>query len=108
MLVNTGILLGVVLLVMVGEEAQELQLAHWTSTTDISWLTNVIPAWMGVWFAVFPTYETMAAQLLAAILVIGSYYGASHMLQRRRADSPAVANETEPARAFLPTRSVST
>jgi len=69
---------------MVGEQAQEMQLAHWISRTDISWLTNVIPAWMGMWFAVFPTYETMAAQLLAAILVVGSYYGARQTLQRRR------------------------
>jgi len=105
MLISTGILLGVVLLVMVGEEAQEMQLAHWISRTDISWLTNVIPAWMGMWFAVFPTYETMAAQLLAAILVVGSYYGARQTLQRRRADSRALANETHPARAFLRTRS---
>jgi high-affinity iron transporter len=65
MLISTGILLGVVLLVMVGEEAQEMQLARWISRTDISWLTNVIPAWMGMWFAVFPTYETMPTQLLA-------------------------------------------
>jgi high-affinity iron transporter len=108
MLISTGILLGLVLLVMVGEEAQEMQLAHWISRTDISWLTNVIPAWVGTWFALFPTYETMAAQLLAAILVVGSYYGARRMLQRRRTDSPALANETEPARAFLPMRSTRT
>ena len=36
MLISTGILLGVVLLVMVGEEAQEMQLARWISRTDIS------------------------------------------------------------------------
>src|SRR6266404_9478301 len=40
MLITTGVLLGVVLLVMVGEQAQEMQLAHWISRTDISWLTN--------------------------------------------------------------------
>ena len=93
MLITTGILLGVVLLVMVGEEAQEMQLARWISRTDINWLSNVIPAWMGMWFAVFPTYETMATQLLAAILVVGSYYGARQMLQRRPANSRALANE---------------
>jgi high-affinity iron transporter len=108
MLISTGILLGAVLLVMVGEEAQEMQLAHWISRTDISGLTNVIPAWMGMWFAVFPTYETMVAQLVAAILVVGSYYAASQMLHRRRADSRALANETDPARAFLPTPSAKT
>src|SRR6266480_5531804 len=95
MLITTGILLGVVLLVMVGEQAQEMQLAHWITRTDIGWPTNVIPNWMGMWFAVFPTYETMVAQLLAAILVVGSYYAASHVRRRVRADSSHLANATE-------------
>jgi len=34
---------------------------------------------MSLWFAVFPTYETMAAQFLAALLVIGSYYAAKRL-----------------------------
>src|SRR5437868_12906518 len=76
MLITTGILLGVVLLVMVGEQAQEMQLAHWISRTEIPWLVNALPAWMGMWFAVFPTYETLIAQGLAAVLVVGSYYAA--------------------------------
>src|SRR5881396_1193692 len=38
MLITTGILLGVVLLVMVGEQAQEMQLAHWIPTTRITQL----------------------------------------------------------------------
>src|SRR5881396_3836254 len=79
MLITTGILLGVVLLVMVGEQAQEMQLANWISTTPIPWLAHSIPAWMSLWFAVFPTYETMAAQFLAALLVIGSYYAAKRL-----------------------------
>jgi high-affinity iron transporter len=79
MLITTGVLLGVVLLVMVGEQAQEMQLAHWISRTEIPWLTNALPAWLGMWFAVFPTYETLIAQGLAAILVIGSYYAARRM-----------------------------
>ena len=78
MLITTGILLGVVLLVMVGEQAQEMQLANWIPTTEISGLENVIPAWMGMWFAVFPTVETLVAQLIAAVLVVGSYYAARH------------------------------
>ncbi len=94
MLITTGILLGVVLEVMVGEQAQEMQLAHWISRTDISALANIVPPWMGTWFAVFPTYETMVAQLLAAILVVGSYYAASHVRRRARADSRDLANAT--------------
>src|SRR5881628_45454 len=76
MLITTGILLGVVLLVMVGEQAQEMQLAHWISRTEVPWLTNVIPAWAGMWFALFPTWETLIAQLLAAVVVVGSYFAA--------------------------------
>ena len=73
MLVLTGALLGVVLLVMVGEQAQEMQLAYWIPTTKIGWLSG-IPDWAGVWFSVYPTVETLVAQFLAALVVIGSYF----------------------------------
>ena len=78
MLITTGILLGVVLLVMVGEQAQEMQLAHWIPTTEISSLKNYMTPWMSLWFAVFPTTETLIAQFIAAVLVVGSYYAARH------------------------------
>jgi len=68
-------------LVMVGEQAQEMQLASWIPTTKIGWLENLVPDWMGLWFSIFPTVETLVAQLLAAILVIGSYY----MARRQKA-----------------------
>ena len=74
MLVFTGVMLGLVLLVMVGEQAQEMQLARWLPTTPIASLQRVIPDWMGLWFAVFPTVETLAAQLVAAALVVGSFF----------------------------------
>jgi high-affinity iron transporter len=76
MLITTGILLGVVLLVMVGEQAQEMQLAQWIPTTPIAFLESYIPGWAGLWFALFPTIETLVAQLIAAVLVIGSYFAA--------------------------------
>jgi high-affinity iron transporter len=74
MLILTGIMLGVVLLVMVGEQAQEMQLAHWIPTTQIGWLAHWVPDWAGLWFSIFPTVETLLAQLLAAVLVLGSYF----------------------------------
>jgi high-affinity iron transporter len=101
MLITTGVLLGVVLEVMVGEQAQEMQVAHWISRTDISWLANVIPTWMGMWFAVFPTYETMVAQLLAAILVLGSYYAATHMRRGVRENSSKLANAPASVLVFV-------
>jgi len=74
MLVLTGVMLGAVLLVMVGEQAQEMQLAHWLPATSIPYLADKIPAWMGLWFSIFPTVETLAAQAVAAVLVLGSYF----------------------------------
>src|SRR6266852_2820648 len=106
MLITTGILLGVVLLVMVGEQAQEMQLAHWISTTPIASLVPMIPRWMGMWFSVFPTYETLIAQFIAAVLVIGSYYAARHFGGRPAIEEPvqeakaearlAIAEELQP------------
>ncbi|HEY0796279.1 MAG TPA: FTR1 family protein [Acidisarcina sp.] len=74
MLVFTGVMLGAVLMVMVGEQAQEMQLAHWLPTTPIPALVHLVPAWMGLWFSIFPTVETLSAQVLAVGLVLGSYF----------------------------------
>jgi high-affinity iron transporter len=99
MLITTGILLGVVLLVMVGEQAQEMQLAHWISHTEIPWLVNIIPAWVGMWFAVFPTYETMIAQAIAALLVVGSYYAARRLCGTAPIESTEPTNVPKPSSA---------
>ena len=81
MLILTGVMLGAVLLVMVGEEAQEMQLAHWIPTTALPRFAALIPPWMGLWFSVFPTVETLLAQVVATLLVVGSYFAAR--VQRR-------------------------
>lgn len=77
MLILTGILLGVVLVVMVGEQAQEMQLAHWIPATTIPSVAHLFPAWLGLWFSVFPTAQTLLAQAIAAVLVLGSYFVAN-------------------------------
>jgi high-affinity iron transporter len=70
MLVVTGVLLGIVLFVMTGETVQEMQQAGWIPTTRIPvW----IPGWASLWFSVIPTVETMVSQVLAVVLVVGSY-----------------------------------
>jgi len=79
MLVVTGVMLAMVLLVMVGEEAQEMQLAGWLSTTHLPRLSEIIPGWAGLWFSVFPTVETLASQLVAGVLVFGSYFTARQL-----------------------------
>jgi len=91
MLVATGILLGFVLLVMVGESVQELQLAGWIPTTSIG---IGFPGVVGLWFATFPTVEGLAAQAGAAALVTGSYLVAKRVRRpsRARALEPAVGS----------------
>jgi high-affinity iron transporter len=102
MLVITGGMLCVVLWVMVGEQVNEMQLAGWIGTTNISGLH--IPDWAGTWFSVFPNVETFVGQALALGLVIGSYVGARYLQERRRksARKPA-AVPLESAREVIPT-----
>lgn len=76
MLVFTGVLLGIVFLVMVGEQVQEMQLAHWMPTAGMPWLAHVVPHWAGLWFSVFPDGYSLAAQAVAAVVVLGSYFAA--------------------------------
>jgi high-affinity iron transporter len=97
MLVLTGVLLGFVLVVMVGENVQELQLAGWMSTHAIG---VAIPGWMGTWFALFPNVEGIVAQILAAAVVLGSFYAAKELKvsrPRRHGETPAIRPETAPA-----------
>lgn len=103
MLVVTGVMLGVVLVVMVGEQAQEMQFAHWLPTTRIAWLDAVLPSWVGLWFSVFATVETLGAQALATLLVLGSYIVAG-IPPRRRARAHSVANELSPAKGVAARR----
>ena len=80
MLIATGIMLGFVLVVMVGESAQELQQAGWLMVTPIH---IAIPDWMGLWFALFPNVQGIVAQVLAGAFVVGSYVIARDMRAKR-------------------------
>jgi high-affinity iron transporter len=98
LLIITGALLVVVLWVMVGEEVNEMQLAGWIGTTPINGLN--IPGWAGTWFSIFPNVETIAAQLLALVLVLGSYVAAQYVRiwrPRRRGEQVARRAEAPPA-----------
>jgi high-affinity iron transporter len=93
MLVLTGIMLGAVLLVMVGEQISEMQDAGWMSKTALNF---ELPEWMNVWFGIFPTVESLSAQLLAGAFVIGSYY-----LARRVCSKPRSANAPDNSAACI-------
>jgi high-affinity iron transporter len=85
MLIATGVLLGVVLVVMVGEEVQEMQLAGWLPTTEVG---VPLPDWMGIWFAAFPNVEGLVAQAVAAMFVTGSYLVVERNKRSRRQARP--------------------
>jgi len=98
MLVFTGIMLGFVFEIMVGEQVNEMQLANWIPTHTFP--VN-IPAWAGTWFSIFNNWETVVAQILAAIFVIGSYYAARmdrfkpHKASSSRATTTVTFGSTE-------------
>jgi high-affinity iron transporter len=77
LLIITGVMLLFVLLVSVGEEVNEMQLAGWIGTTPVHGL--YIPGWMGTWFSLFPNWETFIGQFIALALVIGSYFLAQYL-----------------------------
>ncbi len=56
MLIATGIMIGVVLVVMVGGTAATFQDLGWLPTHELP--AGIIPAWMGAWFEVYPTWES--------------------------------------------------
>jgi len=96
LLIVTGAMLCVVLFVMVGEQVNEMQLAGWIGTTPIG---VSFPGWLGTWFSLFPNVETLSAQLVAMVLVLGSYFLAEYIRVRRprsRGQVPAQRPEAPP------------
>jgi high-affinity iron transporter len=96
MLVLTGVLVGAVLFVMVGGTA--------LSFADLGWIPKhptpfTVPEWMGSWFEIYSYWETIGAQVLAAGLVVGSYYLAEELKVRRpkrRGLAPAAVKSDQP------------
>jgi high-affinity iron transporter len=97
MLIATGVMIGFVLVVMIGGTAATFQELGWLPTHSLG---IALPDWMGRWFEVYPTVETVGVQFMAAVLVIGSYFLAEHLKVRRpksRGEKPAVRATTLPA-----------
>jgi high-affinity iron transporter len=95
MLIATGIMIGGVLLVMVGNTVHILQVVGWLPIHPIVALP--LPYWTGMWLGLYPTWEGILLQAAAAIFVIGSYYLAEwHKKQRH---SPALSTHSAPSKA---------
>lgn len=92
LLIWTGLLICAVLGVMVGNTVHTLQLVAWLPVHP---LPIELPAWLGLWFGLHPTWEGIALQVLSMVLVVGSFFAAETMkkreLQQKRQSSIAKA-----------------
>jgi high-affinity iron transporter len=82
MLIVTGVMIGAVLLVMVGNTVHVLQVVGWLPITPISGL--FFPHWMGQWFGLYATWQGIGFQIAAVVYVFGSYYWAESVNTPRR------------------------
>ncbi|MCX6050684.1 MAG: FTR1 family protein, partial [Chloroflexi bacterium] len=85
MLIYTGVMIGAVLLVMVGNTVHVLQVVGWLPIHVIAGVT--VPTWISTWFGLFATWEGIGLQIASATFVIGSYYWAEHINHRARPQS---------------------
>lgn len=94
MLIVTGVLIGLVLAVMVGTTINNLQGLGWLPTSGAGFTVDPhISQWLGF----YATWEGIAAQFLALLIVYGSYVLARqiqhHHRRRAIAATPALAND---------------
>ncbi len=100
MLVITGILIGGVLLIMVGNTIHTMQAVGWVPISPVGSLN--LPYWVSLWLGIFPTWETICGQSAAAAFVIGSYYLAEYQQKHR------VRNSAQDKSAVLKEQTVQT
>jgi high-affinity iron transporter len=86
MLIATGVLIALVLAVMTGTTAHVMQGLGWLPSTPTAF---AVPLWMSRWLGIYGTWEGIASQLAALVVVLGSYYVAREIQvrapRRRRA-----------------------
>ena len=99
MLIVTGVLLAVVLVVMVGTTVRTLQGVGWLPITPID-----ADPMLGTWFGIFPTWESIGAQVAALVFVIGSYFAAEEVRVKR----PRAALSAAPATPLEPSQPLET
>ena len=96
MLIVTGVLIGLVLVVMVGQTARTMQGTGWLPITPVNW---DIPTSLGLWLGVFPSVETLGAQVVAIVFVLGSYALAQEVRVKRPRRRAATRQQSEAAGA---------
>ncbi|MEZ4668497.1 MAG: FTR1 family protein [Anaerolineae bacterium] len=91
MLIVTGVMIGFVLLTMVGHTVQAAQTVGWLPISPVANLN--LPLWMGQWFGLYATWQGIGLQCAAAVFVIGSYFWAEFLNQRRRHEAVRPADK---------------
>ena len=80
LLIVTGVLIAFVLFTMVGTTVRVMQGVGWLPIHPID---LEIPLWMGNWLGIYPSWETIGAQVFAMAFVIGSYFAAGWVSKRK-------------------------
>lgn len=80
LLVWTGMMICAVLAVMVGNTVHVLQLVGWFPVHPLG---LEFPSWVSLWLGIYPTWEGLAAQVVSALAVVGSYFAAEGLKNRR-------------------------
>jgi high-affinity iron transporter len=101
MLVATGVMIGAVLLVMVGNTTHVMQVVGWLPAHTIPGID--LPYWVGMWLGVYPTWEGIILQIAAGTFVIGSYF-----LAERQKDRKAQPTQPKPTLQAVPASSTAT
>jgi len=86
LLIVTGVLIAFVLFTMVGTTVRVMQGVGWLPIHPID---AQFPLWIGNWLGIYPSWETLAAQVIAISFVIGSYFAAGWVSKRKLARSRA-------------------
>lgn len=86
LLIVTGVLIAFVLFTMVGTTVRVMQGVGWLPIHPID---SQFPLWIGNWLGIYPSWETLAAQVLAISFVIGSYFAAGWVSKRKLARARA-------------------
>ncbi len=87
MLIVTGVFIGAVLLMMVGNTVHVLQVVGWLPVHPLGWVS--FPYWSGMWLGLYATWEGIALQTAAGVFVIGSYFLAEYLQKRKHEQAVA-------------------
>jgi len=98
-IVTTAALIGLLTVVMTGQATRSLQAAGWLA---IAPLHVEVPVWAGQWLGLYPSLQTLLAQLGCAIAIVLTAVLSERLRTRRLARRVALARELAARRRQTP------